>query len=121
VRELGDRRLLRPPGDFHPSSSCPNPLAPPVDALLGTCTIDVAFQPTAIGQRSGTLSTGTTDITGLIPGPTVSLLGAGAAASGGFPSGTSGTEARRKKCRAHKKRPRVAQASRKKKCKKRRR
>jgi hypothetical protein len=108
-------------GDFHATTTCPNPLAPALNVLVDSCTVNVVFRPTAVGQRSGTLSTGTVDIVGLLPGPAVSLLGAGVAASGSPKPSAYGIEGTRaKKCR-HKKRHRAAQVSKKKKCKKRKR
>ncbi|MDX6607984.1 MAG: hypothetical protein QOD14_2524 [Solirubrobacterales bacterium] len=86
-------------GDFAVTSNCPNPLGPTLTELLGTCDMDVAFIPTATGTRSGTLSTGTTDVTGLIPGPTVALSGIGTSPA----STSSGTSAAQKKCKKHRK------------------
>jgi hypothetical protein len=108
-------------GDFAATSNCPNPLGPTLTELLGNCTISVAFTPTATGTRSGTLNTGTTDITGLIPGPTVALSGTGTGTSPtGTPSGSpSGSTAGHKKCKKHKKHKKHGKKCKKKKRKRR--
>jgi hypothetical protein len=75
-------------GDFAASSDCGNPLGLGINVLANTCTINVTFTPTGPGLRTGTLNTGTTDLTGLNPGPTVSLTGTGTTTTSG--SGGSG-------------------------------
>jgi len=57
-------------GPFTQTNNCVGTLATPA-----TCTIDVAFVPTAGGPQTGTLSTGTTS--DLLPGPAADLQGTG--------------------------------------------
>jgi hypothetical protein len=107
-------------GDFAATDNCPNPLGPTLNILSLGCTINVTFTPSGAGPRTGTLNTGTTDITGLVPGPTVALAGAGATGSTGGPRSDSPNVAPRKKCKK-KRKHRAAQTAKKKKCKKKRR
>lgn len=106
-------------GDFAATSNCGNPLGLGVNVLANTCTINVTFTPTAPGLRSGTLDTGTVDVSGLIPGPMVALAGTGTTSGAGAGSGTgrtvkpSGISSRRK-CRKHK--HRSALSAKKRKC-----
>jgi hypothetical protein len=93
-------------GDFSQTNTCP----PVMTAIVqpGTsCPITVTFKPSAIGPRTGTLSTGS-------GGPTVPLSGTGIAPAS-TPPVTAPTK--RKKCKKAKRR--LAQAAKKKrKCKK---
>jgi hypothetical protein len=100
-------------GDFAAVSNCPNPLGPTATTVLGSCSIDVSFKPSGTGTRSGTLNTGTTDVTGLLPGPTVALTGAGTTGSPAGNSGSTGTT--RKKCKKHRKHKRHGKKCRKRK------
>jgi hypothetical protein len=103
-------------GDFATTDNCPNPLDPSLSLLVVGCTINVTFTPSTAGPRTGTLSTGTLDVTGLLPGPSVALSGAGVPPSSR--TGGAGTAPRRKcKKRRH---HRSAQAA-KKHCKKKKR
>jgi sugar lactone lactonase YvrE len=58
-------------GDFSAASNCPT------IAGLGTCSINVTFTPTASGTRSGTLTVGGSQLSGLL---TAALSGTGATA-----------------------------------------
>jgi hypothetical protein len=107
-------------GDFSANSDCSNPIGPSLTVLISSCTINVTFTPTAAGPRSGTLDTGTTDVTGLIPGPTVALAGAGVTPGAGGPGSGKPSDVKRKACKK-KRRHRSAHAAKKKKCKKRKR
>jgi hypothetical protein len=102
-------------GNFAVTTTCPASIAPLIDGTAQSCPLNVTFTPTAGGLQAGTLSTGTTGLGGLTPGPTVALTGSGVAGttSGGGP----GT---RRRCKARKKHHRNALAAKKRKCKKRR-
>lgn len=106
-------------GDFAQTNTCPALLSV-LTETDATCGITVTFRPTAVGSRSGSLSTGTSAVI-LTPGPTVALTGVGVAASGsnGGGNGPGTGTASRKKCKKpkHKKHRRSAQTA-KKKCKK---
>ncbi len=125
-------------GDFAESnnaaSPCGSSLQPSTTASVG-CALDVTFTPTATGDRTGTLATGTT-VMPPGPGPTVALAGVGTTpdpggggGGGGDTTGTGtpsslagtggATTAPRKKCK--KKKKRSAQSAKKKKCKKKKR
>jgi len=107
--------ILATTGDFGGSTDCPAQLTPVTTAFV-SCTINLVFHPTAAGVRNGTLDTGT-DVTGLVPGPSVALTGTGEGpdtTDGGIP----GTKHR--KCSRHKKHHRLLSAK-KRKCKKKRR
>jgi hypothetical protein len=87
-------------GDFAiPSSNCPATLVPGGLDSAVSCSLAVAFKPTAAGTRTGTLSTGTQ---GLVPtaGPTVALTGTGTASTSTSGAGTTITP-QRKKCKKH--------------------
>jgi hypothetical protein len=106
-------------GDFAATSDCGNPLGLGINVLANTCTISVTFTPTAPGLRSGTLDTGTIDISGLIPGPKVALAGTGTTSDGGARAGTGKTVkpsgvSNRRKCKKH--RHRSALSAKKRKC-----
>jgi hypothetical protein len=103
-------------GDFAFTNSCPAGLGPQANGTAQYCTLGVTFTPTAGGARTGTLSTGTTGIGGLTPGPTVALTGTGLAT----PASAGGaTTPRAKKCK--KKKSRSAATAKKRKCKKKKR
>ena len=104
-------------GDFGAmSGDCTNPLGLGVNVLSNSCTVDVTFTPTAAGPRSGTLSTGTLDVGGLIPGPSVSLAGTGTtSAPGGGGGGKANSSVNlRRKCK--KRRHQHAFPAKKRKC-----
>jgi hypothetical protein len=123
-------------GDFAESNNAGSPCGSSLDPFATpsvSCALDVKFTPTATGNRTGTLDTGTT-LVPPGPGPTVALAGVGTTpgpGSGGggdptvtgtpsSPPGTGGaTTAPKKKCKKTKKRS--AQAAKKKKCKKKKR
>ncbi len=91
-------------GDFTSTDNCGNPLGLGLNVLTNSCTINVTFTPTGSGLRSGTLNTGTTDVTGLIPGPAVALTGIGTTSAGdsaGASARPSSTVRLRKKCKRH--------------------
>jgi hypothetical protein len=124
-------------GDFaeanNSGSPCGSSLQPFTTPSVG-CALDVTFTPTATGDRTGTLATGTT-LVPPGPGPTVALAGVGTTPDPGggggggdttgtgtpsSPAGTGGaTTAPKKKCK--KKKKRSAQSAKKKKCKKKKR
>ncbi len=112
-------------GDFTSTDNCVSPLGPSLTVLAAACTINVTFRPSAEGPRTGTLNTGTIDITGLIAGPTVSLGGTGTVPGSGpgtaGPSGTtSKSNAQRRRCKKKRRHHRSAHSA-KRKCKKKRR
>ncbi len=96
-------------GDFVATTACPASLAPSLLGAPASCTIGVAFRPTAAGARTGTLSTGTVGVLVPTAGPTVALSGSGVQGS----SATVG-----KKCKKKKGHKRSASSAKKKKCKK---
>jgi hypothetical protein len=98
-------------GDFSQTNSCPSQLG---FLLTSSCTINVTFRPTAIGTRSGVLSSTTL----LVGGPTASLTGVGtqpAAGSGGKAAGKKCKKAKRKGKKKGKKRAAAAKKKKKKK------
>jgi len=90
-------------GDFRQTNNCPAVLT----LLSPSCTINVTFAPTALGGRSGTLSTSAV----VFGGPSAALSGTGSAQSGN--SGANAAKCKKKG--KHKKR--AAESKKKKKCK----
>jgi hypothetical protein len=103
-------------GDFGGTTDCPAQLTP-VTTQFVSCTIELVFHPSGGGVRTGVLNTGT-DVSGLVPGPTVALSGTGVPTT---EDGIASTEPRRKKCKRHRKHHRSALSAKKRKCKKKRR
>lgn len=100
-------------GDFSQTNTCPSQLG---FLLTSSCTINVTFRPTAIGTRSGVLSSTTL----LVGGPTASLTGVGTDQAGSGKGDVKANKCKKKGKKKGKKegKKRAAAAKQKKKGKK---
>jgi hypothetical protein len=92
-------------GDFKQTNNCPATLG---FLATASCTVNVTFNPTAAGARTGTLSTTTL----VVGGPTAALAGTGDNSGAG--AGGNGNKCSKKKGKGKKKGKKRAAAAKKK-------